>query len=113
MSLKSSAQGSVQIVTVEAERIDVAMAIRFKDDMCVETENWPDRVTLDLSGVDFVDSSGLGAIVAAMKQLEARQAELESRGVPLRCLMCFVLFWRMYPVSTFDTGASDAFSTID
>ena len=41
------------------------------------TENGPDRVILDLSEVKFIDSSGLGAIVAAMKQLgQGRKLDL-------------------------------------
>jgi len=60
---------SAQIVTVNAERIDAAIAIQFKEDMRSETENGASRVILDLSEVKFIDSSGLGAIVAAMKQL--------------------------------------------
>lgn len=69
MSLTSTEMDGTQIVTVNAERIDAAMAIQFKEDMRVETEVGPERVVLDLSHVNFVDSSGLGAIVAAMKQL--------------------------------------------
>ena len=77
MTLTSSRAGDAQIVTVEHDRIDAAMAIEFKDEMRSETENGPDRVILDLSAVDFVDSSGLGAIVAAMKQLgNGRKLEL-------------------------------------
>jgi len=60
---------SGQIVTVNVERIDAAMAIQFKEDMRSETESGASRVILDLSEVMFIDSSGLGAIVAAMKQL--------------------------------------------
>lgn len=60
---------NAQIVTVNAERIDAAIAIQFKEDMRNETENGANRVILDLSEVKFIDSSGLGAIVAAMKQL--------------------------------------------
>lgn len=60
---------SGQIVTVNAERIDAAIAIQFKEDMRTETESGAARVILDLSEVEFIDSSGLGAIVAAMKQL--------------------------------------------
>lgn len=56
-------------MTVTEPRIDAALAIRFKDDMRTATRDGPDRVILDLAGVDFVDSSGLGAIVASMKQL--------------------------------------------
>lgn len=69
MSLTSTVSGDARIVTVNADRIDAAIAIQFKEDMRMETEEGPDRVILDLSSVAFIDSSGLGAIVAAMKQL--------------------------------------------
>lgn len=69
MCLTSTMTDSAQIVTVNAERIDAAIAIQFKEDMRSETENGASRVILDLSEVKFIDSSGLGAIVAAMKQL--------------------------------------------
>lgn len=69
MDLTSVVQDDVQIVSVNAERIDAAVAIQFKDVMRAETETGPGRVVLDLSRVEFIDSSGLGAIVAAMKQL--------------------------------------------
>ncbi|OUS35905.1 anti-anti-sigma factor [Rhodobacterales bacterium 56_14_T64] len=71
MSLTSTMNDSTQIVTVNAERIDAAIAIQFKEDMRSETESGASRVILDLSEVKFIDSSGLGAIVAAMKQLGA------------------------------------------
>lgn len=77
MFLSSTQRGDARIVTVNAERIDAAIAIQFKEDMRVETNGGPDRVILDLSEVKFIDSSGLGAIVAAMKQLgEGRQLDL-------------------------------------
>ncbi len=73
MSLTSNVSGNARIVTVNAERIDAAMAIQFKEDMRTETEGAPDRVILDLSSVTFIDSSGLGAIVASMKQLDSNR----------------------------------------
>lgn len=80
MSLTSKVTEDVQIVTVNAERIDAAMAIQFKEDMRVETESGPARVVLDLSSVNFIDSSGLGAIVAAMKQL-GKDRKLDLAGL--------------------------------
>ncbi len=71
MSLTSTVTDSTQIVTVNVHRIDAAMAIQFKEDMRAETDTTSGRVILDLSNVEFIDSSGLGAIVAAMKQLGA------------------------------------------
>lgn len=77
MTLSTSQANDTQIVTVNAERIDASMAIQFKEQMRLETNGGNGRVILDLSNVDFIDSSGLGAIVASMKQLEStRQLDL-------------------------------------
>ncbi|SEK58999.1 anti-sigma-factor antagonist [Roseivivax marinus] len=69
MNLTTEAHPGALIVRVPEARIDAAVAIQFKDAMRAVTEGAPGRVFLDLHRVDFVDSSGLGAIVAAMKQL--------------------------------------------
>lgn len=69
MNLTSTVTGETQVVAVEADRIDAAMAIQFKEEMRKATDGGPDRVVLDLCKVEFIDSSGLGAIVASMKQL--------------------------------------------
>ncbi len=77
MGLTSKTTGATQVITVESDRIDAAMAIQFKEDMRRETETECDRVILDLAGVEFIDSSGLGAIVASMKQLgDGRRLDL-------------------------------------
>lgn len=73
MQLISKKHGDSQVVTVDAARIDAAIAIRFKDRMRAETFGGPDRIILDLGKVDFIDSSGLGAIIAVMKALAERQ----------------------------------------
>lgn len=73
MNLNSIETDNARIVTVGVDRIDAAVAIRFKEQMRRETAAGPDRIILDLSKVDFIDSSGLGAIVASMKQLEAHR----------------------------------------
>lgn len=69
MDLTSQIINDTQVVTANAKRIDAAVAISFKDAMRAETDGGPARTLLDLRQVSFVDSSGLGAIVAAMKAL--------------------------------------------
>lgn len=69
MKLEQSCHDRVKIVTVAEPRIDAAAAIRFKDAMRAATAEGPGHVVLDLAQVRFVDSSGLGAIVSAMKQM--------------------------------------------
>lgn len=71
MDLASHHSGDVNLVIVNEGRIDASVAIRFKDAMRGLTADGPARVILDLAQVRFIDSSGLGAIVAAMKQLPA------------------------------------------
>lgn len=77
MNISSRTSGGAQIVTINDSRIDAAVAIQFKEHIRKETESGPRRVILNLSHVDFIDSSGLGAIVATMKLLgEERRLEL-------------------------------------
>ena len=69
MNLHSTTKEHIQIVKVEDARIDSAVALAFKNSMRSETDRSARKVILDLGSVDFVDSSGLGAIVASMKAL--------------------------------------------
>ncbi len=77
MDLSSEDTGQTRIVTVHADRIDAAGAIQFKEMMRKTISEGPERVILDLAAVDFIDSSGLGAIVATMKMLgQGRRLDL-------------------------------------
>jgi len=80
MELTSVTQSDVDIITVEANRIDAAVAIQFKDRMREALADASGRFVLNLERVDFIDSSGLGAIVAAMK-LMPKGAKLELAGL--------------------------------
>lgn len=69
MNLDHQAYGDALLITVNESRIDAAVAIQFKDAVREMATEGPDRVVLDLTEVSFLDSSGLGALVASMKQL--------------------------------------------
>lgn len=73
MQLCTKTEEQLRIVSVQEDRIDAAVALEFKDAMRVQTEDGPATVVLDLSKVQFIDSSGLGAIVAAMKNMGAER----------------------------------------
>lgn len=57
------------VISVMESRLDAAVAITFKDVVRDLTATEGSPVILDLSRVDFLDSSGLGAIVGVMKLL--------------------------------------------
>lgn len=69
-----------QVITVGAPRIDAAAAIQFKDAMRAALLPEARRVILDLSAVEFIDSSGLGAIVAVKKSMAPGQ-QLDLAGL--------------------------------
>ena len=57
------------VVTVTERRIDAAVAMQFKSALQEVVGDLEGPVVLDLSRVDFLDSSGLGAVVGSMKFL--------------------------------------------
>lgn len=64
----------IHIATVREDRLDASRAPSFKDEMARLIEGGASRVVLDLGAVAFIDSSGLGAIVSALKRLGPRGA---------------------------------------
>ncbi len=77
MLLYSEQRVDFLVIRAAGDRIDAAGAIKFKDAMRELTQTADSRVILDMSKIAFLDSSGLGAIVAAMKALgPSRKLEL-------------------------------------
>lgn len=84
MELLAEREGDLLIVRVMETRVDAAVAIRFKDRMRELVAMPSPRVVLDLSRVAFLDSSGLGAVVAVMKLLGPdRKLELAALTPPV------------------------------
>ncbi len=67
MKLETTAHSDALVIKVVEDRIDAASSIQFKDGMLAATANAPARIILDMRHVEFLDSSGLGAVVAVMK----------------------------------------------
>jgi anti-sigma B factor antagonist len=79
MQLQTQTRPKTLSILVMEDRIDAASAIQFKERMRDLTKDGNQRVVLDLARVMFLDSSGLGAIVAVKKMLGADRAlELSS-----------------------------------
>ncbi len=77
MHLYSEQRGDYLLIRAAGDRIDAAGAIQFKDAMRELTQTADARVLLDMSKVAFLDSSGLGAVIAAMKAIgPGRKLEL-------------------------------------
>ena len=108
MQLDRRDYADAAVITVGESRIDAAVAIQFKDRLREAAADGPGRVVLDLGQVEFLDSSGLGAVVAAMKQLGAGR-RLELAALTPTVAKVFRLT-RMGKVSTIPAPAGAAVS---
>ena len=71
MQLQTQTRPKVISVQVLEDRIDAATAIQFKERMRDIASTGDQRMVLDLARVQFLDSSGLGAIVVNLRCEEA------------------------------------------
>ena len=110
MQLSASQVGDALIVVVEDRRIDAAVAVRFKDRMHELTRASPARVILDLGKVEFLDSSGLGAIVGSMKQIgRDRQLDLAALTPMVEKVFRITRMDRVFQIfATVDAAIRDA-----
>ena len=57
-------------------RLDVAGAPALKYAIGEAVKNGPPKVVIDMEGGSFVDSTGLGSVISALKQIRGSQGEL-------------------------------------
>ena len=69
MQLDQRNAGEALVVTPLEERLDARVATDFKERMAELIASGNTKIVLDLSKVEFIDSSGLGAIVSSLKRM--------------------------------------------
>lgn len=106
MEIVTKQAGEALVVSLEGSRLDAAQSVRFKEAMRALVENHAGRIVLDMSRVEFMDSSGLGALVAVLK-LEGARGELVLTGLTPAVAKVFALT-RMDRVFKIVPGAEDA-----
>ncbi len=109
MTIEARSRGDILLIDVLSPRIDAASAIQFKDSVWMACADGPPRVILNLARVDFIDSSGLGAIVAAKKYLGPDRS-LELAGLTPKVWKVFRLT-RMDTVFRIHDSADDIFAS--
>jgi anti-sigma B factor antagonist len=68
LALETTGDRLHPIVVVRGE-IDVATSPRLRDELTALLAHGAGEITLDLTAVSFIDSSGLGVLVGALKRL--------------------------------------------
>lgn len=90
---------NVTVVVLTGESLDAGNAKEFKRDIIPAIEGQR-RVIFDMGGLRFVDSSGLGAILSCLRQLNATGGDLKLCGMlkPVRALFELVRMHRIFDI---------------
>ena len=110
MELTRDKVGDVIVVTLQGEHLDAGNTKDFKQDVTALVE--PNaKVVLDLSRVQFVDSSGCGAILSYLRQLKSAGGDLKLCAVtkPVRSLFELVRMHRVFDIFNTRDEAVKAF----
>lgn len=95
---------AVTVIRPDGERLDIAVASDFRNALIELIENGRRNLVVDLKSVSFIDSSGLGALVSALKTLKAngghgdvRLAEVQEPVVALLEIIRLNRVFTTYP----------------
>lgn len=96
MLFTTEKDNGIMVVTIEEKSFDAGITDAFKKEMTdILEENL--KIIFDLGKVDFMDSSGCGAILSCLKKLSARGGDMKLFSVnkPVLSLLTLV---RMHKV---------------
>jgi anti-sigma B factor antagonist len=99
MELTVEKLGEVTIVRLPGEQLDASNAKAFKRDVA-SVLSGTSKVVFDLSQLHFVDSSGLGAMLSCLRQVNSAGGELKLCGLskPVRALFELVRMHRIFDI---------------
>lgn len=74
MDLTGELQGHVLVLSLSGDSLDASNVRDFKDKALALTKGHA-QVVLDMSGLKFVDSSGLGALISCLRQQNGQRGD--------------------------------------
>ena len=75
LDLETSKQGDTSVISLRGE-IDVYTAPRLRQALIDLVEGGATHIVVDMSAVDFLDSTGLGVLVGGLKRVKSNDGEL-------------------------------------
>jgi anti-sigma B factor antagonist len=88
MEIQVTEQGKVQILACEG-RMDAQFAGLLKDRIQELLDGGTTQLVMDLEGLEFLDSSGLGALVSCLRRIKEKKGEIKLAGLRPEVLSIF------------------------
>ncbi|PSW18141.1 anti-sigma factor antagonist [Photobacterium sanctipauli] len=102
-------QGQCTILQIKEERFDAKLAPSFRSELEQLSESIGTHLVMDLSEVRFMDSSGLGAVMAVYKMLRGKKISVVN---PQRAVKELLKLTRMDKLITSFDSIEDAVATV-
>jgi anti-sigma B factor antagonist len=98
----------VSVITLEGE-IDVYTSIKLKQDITAILERGAKYVVLNLSKVEYLDSTGLGVLIGTLKKLRESGGNLVIVGPAMRIMRIFEItgLYKIFSIYPTEEEAAD------
>lgn len=99
MEVKLETVDDLAVIIIPGENLDATNAKEFKRDIFPAFEG-RSKVIFEMSGLKFVDSSGLGALLSCLRSLNSSGGELKlcEMSTPVRALFELVHLHRVFDI---------------
>lgn len=91
MNISTESRDGWTLLSLKEERLDALNSGELRDRILGLLEAGGQRLVVDLSGVSFIDSSGLGALLSGYKNANLRSGEFILAGLQPRVQSMFEL----------------------
>ncbi|MCC6418152.1 MAG: STAS domain-containing protein [Gemmataceae bacterium] len=110
MEITRDLVGDILVVTPQATFLDVSNTKEFKRDMSALFDTHT-RVVMDLSRLEFVDSSACGVFISCLRQLKSKGGDMKLCAVtkPVRTLFELVRMQKVFDIFNTRDEAIKAF----
>ena len=111
MKISKAERTTAVVLTPHSKKIDASVALDFKTQLLELVETGKNRMILNLKEVDFIDSSGLGALVSVLKKLPPGGGiKLVAVKESVRSILELTQLDRVFVIHMSEKGAIEGFN---
>ena len=70
MNIQAEKKNNATVLIIKEENIDIGNSVDFRDVLAKQTENEKHTIVLDMKGVKYIDSSGIGVLITFLRHTQ-------------------------------------------